>query len=132
MCIRKDFGRSGSFETPTQENSKLPKPRVQAVSMIPSCLAGTPPVLPPPESLALSSGRAGAGAWLQAVVLPLLASRLSEQASIKRSPVDAPWVGARSADRHQVRARSSHMRGRLTKRGIPARQDLSYAVHLKP
>ena len=41
--------------------------------MTPCCPAGTTPVPPPPEPLALSSGRAGAGAWLQAVLFTLLA-----------------------------------------------------------
>ena len=46
---------------------------MQTVPMTSSCLAGTAPVPPPPEPLALSSGRAGAGAWLQAIVFTLLA-----------------------------------------------------------
>ena len=71
--MRHDLGRSGSFEAPTQENPKLPEPIVQAVSVTPSCPAGTTPVPPPPEPLVLSSGRAVAGAWLQAVLFTLLA-----------------------------------------------------------
>ena len=80
MCIRHDFGRSGSFETPTQENAKLPRSMVQAVSMTSSCPAlpcqrhaSATPAPPPPEPLALSSGRAVAGAWLQVVLFTLLA-----------------------------------------------------------
>jgi hypothetical protein len=45
---------------------------VQAVT-IPACPAGTTPVPSPPEPLALSNGRVGAVAWLQAVLLTLLA-----------------------------------------------------------
>ena len=48
---------------------------MQAVSMIPACPVGITPVPPPPQQqpLTLSSGRAGAGAWLQAVLFTLLA-----------------------------------------------------------
>ena len=77
MCIRHDFGRSGSFETPTQENAKLPRSMVQAMSMTPSCPASTStsttPAPSPPEPLALPSGRAGTGAWLQEVLFTLWA-----------------------------------------------------------
>ena len=41
--------------------------------MIPVCPAGTTPVPSPPEPLALSNGRVGAGAWIQSVLFTLLA-----------------------------------------------------------
>ena len=71
MCIRNDFGRSGSFGTPNQENPNLPTSIVQTVTPTPSWPEGTAPV--PAEPLALSIGRAGTGAWLQAVLFTLLA-----------------------------------------------------------
>ena len=43
------------------------------VNMIAVCLAGARPMPSPQGSLAPSNGRAGAGAWLQAVVLTMLA-----------------------------------------------------------
>ena len=55
MCIRHDFGRSGSFETPTQENAKLPRSMVQAVSMTSSC-----PALPAPRQRHASTTATGA------------------------------------------------------------------------
>ena len=71
MCIRNDFERSGSFRTPSQGKPNLPTSIVQAVTATPSCPEGTASV--PPEPLALSIGRAGTGAWLQAVLFTLLA-----------------------------------------------------------
>ena len=44
MCIPRNFGRSESFMTSTQENTNLLELVVQAVAMIPVCPAGTMPV----------------------------------------------------------------------------------------
>ena len=45
---------------------------MRVVTTIHACLAGTAALPSPPEPLALSDGRAGVGAWLQAVLLALL------------------------------------------------------------
>ncbi len=61
--------------SPTQETTNLLRFMVPAVNISAVRPVGNPPVPspPPPQPLALSNGRAGVGAWLQALLFSMLA-----------------------------------------------------------
>jgi hypothetical protein len=61
------------FSEPNSGKYEPIEPYSAGVNMIPVRLAGARPVPSPQDSLALPNGRAGTGAWLQAVLLTLLA-----------------------------------------------------------